>query len=302
MRRWIRHHRYALAIAFRRLLSNPFSSLANLLVIALTLTLPIIGTAFLVAAQPVVKQVSITPEITLFIDLSHDQEKAQNIATRIRNEHETDVANVRVIPRDQAMNNLKGNPAWSDALAVLPDNPLPHAVVITLKETENLPERVTTLTNLWKNLDGVGTVQHDAAWVQRLAAILAFLRVGLGLMAAGVVLVVLATVFNTVRMQALSQREEIAVARLVGATESFVRRPFLYLGALTGVIASVAAIIFAKLALVPMNENLATLAGTYNAQLALSLPNTHHLLLAIFTVAVLAALSARWSVTRNTRF
>ncbi|MAL00891.1 MAG: hypothetical protein CL536_01890 [Alcaligenaceae bacterium] len=94
----------------------------------------------------------------------------------------------------------------------------------------------------------------------------------------------------------------MAVARLVGATESFVRRPFLYLGALTGVIASIAAIIFAKLALVPMNENLATLASTYNAQLALSLPNTHHLLLAIFTVAVLAALSARWSVTRNTRF
>lgn len=302
MKRWIRHHRYALTIAFRRLLSNPFSSLANLLVIALTLTLPIIGTAFLVAAQPVVKQVSITPEITLFVDLAHDLEKARSIAAQIQNEHPSEIANVRVIPRDQAMRNLKKNPAWSEALAALPNNPLPHAVVITLKEAENLPERVATLTSAWKNLNGVSTVQHDAAWVQRLAAILAFLRVGLGLMAAGVVLVVLATVFNTVRMQALSQREEIAVARLVGATESFVRRPFLYLGALTGVFACIIAIIFAKLALIPMNEHLATLAGTYNSQLKLSLPDTNYLLLAIVIVAILAALSARWSVTRNTRF
>jgi cell division transport system permease protein len=302
MRRWLRHQRYALLIAFRRLLSNPFSSLANLLVIALTLTLPIIGAAFLVAAQPVVKQVSITPEITLFMDLASDLGKAEHIATYVRKEHASDIANARVVPRDQAMSNLKRNPAWADALTVLPDNPLPHAVVITLNETEDLPDRVARLTNLWKTLDDVSAVQHDAAWVQRLAAILTFLRVGLGLMAAGVVLVVLATVFNTVRMQALSQREEIAVARLVGATESFVRRPFLYLGALTGIFASVVAIIFAKLALVPMNNSLAMLAGTYNTQLDLSLPDTDVLLLAVLVVAMLAALSARWSVTRNTRF
>ncbi|HCN70914.1 MAG TPA: permease, partial [Pusillimonas sp.] len=293
MKRWLRHHRYALVIAFRRLLSSPFSTLANLLVIALILTLPIIGSAFLVAAQPVVKQVSIAPDITLFVDRTQDQEKAQSIATVIRSEYEADISNVRVVPKEQAMNSLKTNPSWSDALAVLPENPLPHAVVITLKETEDLPERVATLTKAWKSLDGVENVQHDAAWVQRLAAILAFLRVGLGLMAAGVVLVVLATIFNTVRMQALSQREEIAVARLVGATESFVRRPFLYLGALTGIFASIAAIVFAKLALAPMNENLATLAGTYNAQLELHLPGADYLFLAIFTVAILAALSAR---------
>ncbi len=302
MRRWLRHHRYALLIALRRLLSNPFSSLANLLVIALTLTLPIIGVAFLVAAQPVVKQVSITPEITLFISLESDLKKAQDIATKVQEEHASDIAQTRVVPREQALNNLKSKPAWADALSVLPNNPLPHAVVITLNETEDLPERVATLTEQWKNLDGVSNVQHDAAWVQRLAAILTFIRVGLGLMAAGVVLVVLATVFNTVRMQALSQREEIAVARLVGATESFVRRPFLYLGALTGIFSSFAAILFAKLALGPINNSLAALARTYNASMELILPSANYLLLAVFIVAILAALSARWSVTRNTRF
>src|SRR3546814_12982244 len=96
-----------------------------------------------------------------------------------------------------------------------------------------------TLAQQWRALEQVDSVQLDSDWVRRLEAILRFVRIGLGLLATGVALVVLATVFNTVRMQALTQREEIGVARLVGATESFVRRPFLYLGALTGMVASV---------------------------------------------------------------
>jgi cell division transport system permease protein len=103
-------------------------------------------------------------------------------------------------------------------------------------------------------------------------------------------------------MQALSQREEIGVARLVGATESFVRRPFLYLGALTGVVASALAIALSALALYPLNAALARLASSYGGQFALRLPDSLSLFLSVIVVAILAALSARWSVTRNTRF
>ena len=113
---------------------------------------------------------------------------------------------------------------------------------------------------------------------------------------------VLATVFNTVRMQALSQREEIAVARLVGATESFVRRPFLYLGGLSGALASLLAIGVAALALSPLNNALLGLARSYGAEFALRLPGTPVLAGAVLAAAVLGALSARWSVTRSTRF
>jgi cell division transport system permease protein len=113
---------------------------------------------------------------------------------------------------------------------------------------------------------------------------------------------VLATVFNTVRLQALSQREEIAVARLVGATEQFVRRPFLYLGALSGALAAILAVIAASLTLSPLNQALARLAQSYNAEFSLHLPDVSWLVLGTLSAAVLGALSARWSVTRNTRF
>ena len=145
-------------------------------------------------------------------------------------------------------------------------------------------------------------VQLDSAWVQRLEALLRFARIGLMLLALSVALVVLATVFNTVRMQALSQREEIGVARLVGATEAFVRRPFLYLGAMTCTLAALISIGVARLALIPLNSAVSSLARSYDADFMLMLPAAPALLIAVVAVAALGALSARWSVQRNTRF
>lgn len=302
MTRWLRQHRYALRAATRRLAAHPFSSLSNLLVIALTLALPIIGASILLSAQPVVKQVSVSPEVTLFLKPGAAAGAAGNVAQRVRTEYSQDVLAVNIVPRQQALKNLKANPSWADALSVLADNPLPDAVVVTLKDSADLAGHASSLAGQWRQWEHVDLVQLDSDWVQRLEAILRFVRIGLGLLALGVALVVLATVFNTVRMQALTQREEIGVARLVGATESFVRRPFLYLGALTGILASLMAIAFSAIALSPLNAALARLSSTYGTSLTLRLPDSLSLTLAVIVVAILAALSARWSVTRNTRF
>ena len=302
MKSWIRHHRYALDVSLRRLAAQPFSSLANLLVIALALSLPLLGAALLISVQPVARQVSVTPELTLFLKRDAASGTAEQIAARIRKEHTGQVEGVRVVLKDRALADLRSNPAWDQALKVLPGNPLPDAVVVTLAQGDDLASRANTLAQAWRKGPGVDLVQLDSAWVQRLEALLRFARIGLLLLAASVALVVLATVFNTVRMQALSQREEIAVARLVGATEGFVRRPFLYLGAITGSLATLIAIAVARIALIPLNSALASLARSYDAEFALHLPAAATLGATVIGVAVLGALSARWSVSRNTRF
>lgn len=302
MSRWLRQHRYALFIAIRRLLAQPFSSLSNILVISLTLAIPIIAASVLVSAQPVLRQIPVSPELTLFVKPSNAAEKAHELARELQKTHSEQILTASVITRDQALKTLKSNPSWSDALAVLPSNPLPDAIVVTLRDVPGLAQQAPALAGQWREMELVESVQLDSEWVRRLEAILHFVRIGLGMLAAGVALVVLATVFNTVRMQALSQREEIGVARLVGATESFVRRPFLYLGALTGVVASALAIALSALALYPLNTALARLASSYGGQFALRLPDSLSLFLSVVVVAILAALSARWSVTRNTRF
>lgn len=302
MKSWIRQHRYALTVTLRRLLSQPFSSLANLLVIALALALPLLGAAILVSAEPVARQVSVTPELTVFMDVNAQENSAEQTAQRIRKEHDAQISGVRVVPRDEALEALRRTPGWEASLAVLPDNPLPDAVVVTLRPGDDLAGRAAEMAQAWRGWQDVDVVQLDSAWVQRLEAMLRFARIGLGLLAASVVLVVLATVFNTVRMQALSQREEIAVARLVGATESFVRRPFLYVGAVSCTVAALMAIGIAALALRPLNNALATLARSYGAEFSMHLPSGSALAASVLAVALLGALSARWSVTRNTRF
>ncbi|AOB28553.1 MULTISPECIES: cell division protein FtsX [Bordetella] len=302
MKAWLRQHRYALAITLRRLAAQPFSSLANLLVMALALALPLLGSAILVSVQPLARQVSVTPELTVFMQTQAPAAAAGAVAERIGRDYASQIAAVRVVPRDQALAALRDNPAWEQALAVLPGNPLPDAVVVTLADGENLAGRAGALAQDWGKWDGVDQVQLDSAWVQRLEALLRFARIGLAFLAACVAVVVLATVFNTVRMQAMTQREEIAVARLVGATESFVRRPFLYQGALTGAVSALIAIGAAALALTPLNDALLGLARSYGAEFALHLPGLPVLAAAVIAAGVLGALSARWSVTRSTRF
>lgn len=302
MKQWLHHHQYAFTVALRRLRQQPFSSLCNILVISLSLTVPIVVAAVLDTARPVVRQIPVSAEITLYLQRSAAPAEAPRLADELRERHQEHIESVQVIPRDQALAELRKRPAWAEALAVLPENPLPDAVVVTLRQHPEIAETSNRLSNEWAQLASVETVQLDSAWVQRLQAMLDFLGMGLWLLAMGVAVVVLATVFNTVRLQALTQREEIAVARLVGATESFVRRPFLYLGALTGLMSSGLAIAAAWIALQPLNTAVNRLANSYGAQLSLQLPDATSLLLASTVVAILGALAARWSVTRSTRF
>lgn len=302
MKSLLRQHRYALTVTLRRLLAQPISSLTNLCVIALALALPLLGATFLISIEPVAKQVSVTPELTVFLKTDAASTAAEQLARRIRDIHAEQVVKVRVITKQRALEDLRANPAWEQALKVLPVNPLPDAIVIELAPGDDLAKRADQLANILRKWQGVDLVQLDSAWVQRLEALLRFGRIGLLLLALSVMLVVLATVFNTVRMQALSQREEIGVARLVGATESFVRRPFLYLGAVTCTLAALISLGIARLALTPLNDALASLARTYDAEFSLTLPTPFVLTACVIVVAALGAISARWSVQRNTRF
>lgn len=302
MSRWLRHHRYALRVALLRLRQHPISSLANIVVIALMLAVPILGASVLQSTQPLARQLSVTPQLTLFLESDTPAGQQQALLERIQSESGGAVATATLLPRANALEVLRAEPAWSQALAALPDNPLPDAIMVTLHDSDAPARQATALAAQWSQWPGIDHVQLDSDWVRRLESLLSFVRWGVGLLAVAVAIVVLATVFNTVRLQALTQRAEIAVARLVGATESFVRRPFLYLGALTGLAASLLALLLARLALIPLNQILGRFAHSYGIEWSVALPSAADLVLAGVVVVILGAVAARLSVTRRTRF
>jgi len=301
--RWLVQHRYAMTVVLRRLALQPFSFLTNLVVLALILTLPLLGASVLISVQPLAKEVRATPVLTIYMDPNASQAQGKEIEKRILDSGDPAISKVEFVRKEDALNQLKRNQAWRQALEVLEDNPLPDAIVVHLNTSEdNLAQIANALAKQWRTWDRVAMVQLDSIWVQRLEALLRLARIGLFLVTVVVALVVLSAVFNTVRMQALSQRDEIAVARLVGATESFVRRPFLYQGALTCALSCLLAFVLTEVTLGPLNDAIGSLAKTYNTLFRLEMPSASILLTYLFCACLLGALSARWSVTRNTRF
>lgn len=296
MNAWLRHHRYALKTALHRLRHNPLSSLANIFVIALILSVPLIGAAILQTSQPLAQELNIKPEITLFLNENISQSDQESLLTQINSEPQ--VLSAEILTKEQALNTLKKDDTWAQALQALDSNPLPDAILVTLIESPQMSTHAKNLADKWRNQEAIESAQLDDEWVQRLESLLNFIKFGMLIMAIAVAVVVIATVFNTVRLQALSQREEIAVARLVGATESFVRRPFLYLGAVTAGLAFLLAIGLTWLALTGLNVYLGDLAHSYGLQVALHLPKLLDLCLSALVIIILGAIAARLSVTR----
>lgn len=299
---WFRQHRYALAAALVHLRRSPGGFLFNILVVAIALALPFMGVTLLDNVRPMSETLSVDPEISVFLKQDTPREQAEALAVQLRQTVHDKQAKIIFTPREKALDNLKEKNGLADVLATLGDNPLPDSYVLKLDAFRNAQAGgdVDLLAEQIRTLPGVDTVQVDSAWVKRLAALINILRLALLLLAATLGTVVVAVIFNTIRLQVLTQREEILVSKLIGATDSFIHRPFYYTGALLGVCAGALALGAVTLALGPLNTAIAEFARLYASefQLAPLPPAAIAALLALS--ATLGLIGARLSVKRHT--
>lgn len=272
MNRWVRQHRYALGSALSHLVKAPGSFLFNVVVVAIALTLPFAGLTLLDNVRPMSQQLAVDPEISLFVSPAASRQDAQALAPQIAAIVADPKAQVSFVPREAALAGLTAKGGLADVLGTLEENPLPDSYVITLNtfkragdaaQVENIAERLRALA-------GVDTVQVDSAWVKRLAALLGVLRLVLLLLALTLGMVVIAVVFNTIRLQVLTQREEIAVSKLIGATDNFIHRPFYYTGALLGLCSGALALGVVAAGLQPLNQAIGEFARLYSSQFQLA--------------------------------
>ena len=273
MKVWLRQHVFALKGAIPRP-GRGFGSFAfNVLVVAIALALPFAGLTVLENIRPVSAQLAVEPEISVFLSMDTPRQRASALAPEIQRVLQANQTGgtIEFIPRENALSTLKERSSIADAVTTLGNNPLPDGYVLKLAGFENAQDarRVEDIAVQLKALPGVEYVQVDSAWVQRLSALLNVMRMSLLFLAATLGVVVVAVVFNTIRLQVMTQREEIEVSRLVGATDGFICRPFYYSGALLGLAAGALALGVVALGMRPLNAAIAEFARLYASEFQL---------------------------------
>ncbi len=192
---WLREHRLALAAALSRIRKTPGSFGFNVIVIALALVLPLAGLTLLENLRPISRDLAVEPEISVFLSTEVARDRAQAIGADIREAAKRAGVPVKLdfIDRDKALAAMKSRAGLDDVVGALGSNPLPDAYVVRIGggEDQASPDRIEQLAGELQKVQGVETVQLDAAWVKRLAALLELASTVLALLAAtlcGVVL------------------------------------------------------------------------------------------------------------------
>jgi cell division transport system permease protein len=225
--------------------------------------------------------------------------KAQQLAQVAQQRRE--VAAVKLISAEQGLQDFRTYSGFGDALAALKDNPLPHVLHVRPRPEDSSPAALDSLRRYFSAWPEVDVVQIDAEWVMRFNAILEVLRRLLVIAAALLGVGVLAVVGNTIRLEITARRAEIEVTKLVGGSNAFVRRPFLYTGMLYGLGGALLAWGIIALAIVVLGEPVATLARLYGSRFALRGPTQEDIAALLGGGAVLGWLGAWISAARHLR-
>jgi len=265
MTRALAQHFGVLRTALRRMFASKLAGFLNILVIGIALSLPAGMYLLLQNVQELVGKFSGTPQISLFLSMDASAEDVELLRKHLA--QQPAIASAEFVTRAQALEQLKQDSGLSDLIGGLQQNPLPDAFVIRPGTGE--AQALEALRGELAGLPKVAEAQLDSAWAYKLEALLKFGRMGVLILASLLSLALVAVTFNTIRLQILTQRDEIEVAKLIGATDGFIRRPFLYFGAVQGLLGGVMAWFIVTFSLVLLNGQLGALTRLYASQFVL---------------------------------
>ena len=263
---WIEAHRSSLLDSLRRLGKQPIGSFFTCLVMAIALSLPMGLSLLLSNVERLGGSWQRAAQISLYLQLEASPSEGEGLVRQIK--EMPGVADAEYISRDEALNEFQKQSGLGEALKELPENPLPGVVLVTPLEVDKAA--LEALRTRLAELPKVQQAQLDLVWVERLAAILKLgdrFVFGLTVLLVAALLLVIG---NTIRLHIENRRTEIEVIKLVGGTDSYVRRPFLYMGALYGLGAGVLSWGVLAFGLDWLNDAVVKLAGLYGSDFALA--------------------------------
>jgi cell division transport system permease protein len=297
MKAWLRHHRHSALRSLGRLTGSAAGSLLGVLVIGVTLALPLGGYTLVINLERLLPAFSPKAEVSVFLAPGTQHAEAEYVARSLRTQD--GVKEVRFVSKEIALAALKRSAGIADVVGVLRENPLPDAFVVVLASNDgDLGERVAARARTLRN---VAQAQTDSAWMRKLEMLFGLGRTAVALLGLLLGLALVAVTFNTIRLQILTQRDEIEVSRLVGATEAYVRRPFLYFGSIQGLLGGLAALAIVALAVTALNRDVAALAALYGTTAQLDLPHWTDCAGVLAMAGFLGWMGAAISVSRHLR-
>lgn len=259
MNTWLSHHWHAFFLALRRLAGAPLASLLNITVIGVAFSLPTGVYMLLGNVQNFSGQLSGAPQLSVFLKPGTDKIAIEKLESHLRQHPQ--IASFRFISKDKALKQLKQKSGLADAVNSLTRNPLPDAFIIDAKSAS--PETLKQLRAEMLKWPDSEHVQLDSAWIERLNALLKLGQLAVLILAALLSFALIVVTFNTIRLQILTKRDEIEISKLIGATSNFIRRPFLYFGAIQGVAGGAIAWLIVAIVINLINSELTNLVQLY---------------------------------------
>lgn len=254
--------------ALRRMRRTPFAMALTLLVIAATLALPTSFHVLVKNLRMVGGDLEATNEISLYLkpDLSNDA--GRKLADRLKSHAQ--IAETRLVTKEAGIEQLKTYSGFGEALSALNFNPLPVVIGLRPKDSLAQPEQVERLVAELKALPEVDLVQSDIQWMHRLHAMLQVAERSFGVLGALLGAAVVFVIGNTIRLELYGRRGEIVVQKLLGATDRFIRRPFLYTGFWYGFLGSIGAWIVVGVMLLIVRAPIRQLNVLYGSDFSLA--------------------------------
>ncbi len=296
---WLTRHLQVGLSALGRLTRSPLSTLMTTTVIGITLALPTGLYLLLTNLQHLAGSWESATTVSLFLKMDISDQQAQELARRLRERNGID--GVEAISRNAAMQEFRRLSGFSEALEALGDNPLPPVLVIQPGLRFDDPENARRLLEEMRSLPEVDIARLDMQWVKRFHAITEIARRGVLVIATLLGMAVLLVIGNTIRLEIQNRRAEIEVTRLVGATNAFIRRPFLYSGLWYGLIGGAIAWALVSVAFWLLQHPVERLAALYHSGFGLTTMDIH-LVMTLLGGSALLGLFGSWiSVSRHLR-
>jgi cell division transport system permease protein len=292
---WINHHLYAFFSSLGQLARAPLPSLMTAAVIGIALALPAGLYLLLENAIKISEGWDNSVYISLFLKPEISDEQAEILAAELRGH--AAISQVRLITRLQALEEYRQLSGFSDAIKALDENPLPAVLVISPRL--NSGDSASALLAELQTLPAVEIAQFDMRWLQRLYAMMDIVRRGVLVLALLLALAVILVIGNTIRLAVQNRQAEIEINKLFGATDSFIRRPFLYTGLWFGLGGGIIAALLVEVSLRTLAPPVHQLAALYASDYQLIHLNVRITLLILGSSMFLGLLGAWLAVARH---